>query len=576
MRVGGQWLWVAGCVIGLAAAHGDGMPRTAVDFAAVSNVGLGRSVFVVGSSPDLGRWSPVDAVKLRYTAGDVWTGRIALTSGEPVEFKYIVRSDASGDYCVSTNVAWPAGANLATGTASFGAAPYAGKTVFYYSGWTQVFLLASTDGVNFADHPLSAIGPGRSPGERLYGGESIGSAGGTLEFVLHNGEGLFDRSPYGGYGAQSNYFTRLDAFVLQDGQVYNYWPAPSVSAPRIVTRFVDSTAPDTRVSGRVARIYLPRGYDEHADRRYPVMYFHDGQHVFQDSRSPSSAPDSWQVDYLATREISQGRLRETIFVGLDNTGSRQFEYEAPGDTYPGQPPGIGDSYLHFLVHNARPSLDFNYRTLSDPRNTLVGGSSMGGLISVYAAYETNLFGGVLAMSPAITRAPNYKAALAARSRRAVRIYMDTGSAEGQVGPTPGGNYWEEPWALYDILLGQGYAVNEDLLFRVGCGAAHHELAWRARTPAALAFLLDVRDEPSPLLAERHPAVLDGLPTGVLQATTLRRYAFRLEGTSNLAEPSWQVYATSRVEALPWGRVSFTSPAPSESVRVLRAVAEPRP
>lgn len=567
--------------VGLAVARvavADGTPRVPVDFLSVSNVGLGRSVFVVGGAAELGTWSPVDAVKLRYAAGDVWTGRIALAAGETVEFKYVTRLDNNVDYCSGANVAWPAGANLATSTPSIGAAPYAGKTIYYYSGWTQVLLIACVDGsgTNFGGYTLTAAGPGRTGGEFLYRGTNLGFAGGSMEFVLHNGAGAFDRAPYPGYGANSNYFTRLDAFVVQDGQVYNYWPAPSVSPPRIVTNFVNSTAPDPRVSGRVARIYLPRGYDDHAWKRYPVMYFHDGQQVFQDSRSASSAANSWQVDYTATREISQGRLREAILVGLDNTGSRQFEYEAPGDTYPGQPAGIGDAYLHFLVNNARPTLDFNYRTLSDPRNTLVGGSSMGGLISVYAAYETNVFGGVLAMSPAITRAPTYKAALPAKGRRAVRIYMDTGSAEGQVGPTPGGNYWEEPWSLYDLFLAQGYAVNDDLLMRVGCGAGHNELAWRARVPGALAFLLDVREEPSPVLAGLHPPSLEGVPNGVVQAPALRRHAYRLETTSNLAQPAWQPVATSAVEQLPWGRVSFTNPPPDGDMRALRAVAEPRP
>ena len=460
-------------------------------------------------------------------------------------------------------------------TPPLAAAPYAGKTVFYYSAWTQVFLLASTDHVNFADHALTQVSTGRAPGEHLYRGTGIGQAGGELEFVLHNGAGSYDKAPYAGYG-DSNYFTRLDAFVLQDKNLFNYWPAPSVSAPRIVTNFVNSTAPDSRVSGRVARIYLPRGYDQHTWKRYPVMYLHDGQNVFEDSKSSRSSANSWQVDYAATREISQGRVREVILVGLDNTGSRQFEYVVPGDTYVGQPAGIGDSYLYFVLNNARPTLDFNFRTLADPRNTLVGGSSLGGLISLYAGYETNVFGGVLAMSPAVTRAPNFLAALASKTRRPARFYLDTGSAEGQVGTPPGGDYWGAPWAAYDTLLAQGYAVNEDVLMRIGCGAGHNELAWRERTPGALAFLLDAREEPSAVLAAEHPAVLGGTPNGALTVPTLRHHAYRLESTSNLVAPAWTALSTSAVERLPWGETSLTSPPPSAGAVLLRAVAEPRP
>lgn len=535
---------------------------------------MGRSVFVAGGHPDLGSWSPTGAVKLRWTSGNVWTGQVAVRSGESFEYKYIHRSTATNLICDPANVTWISPANLAAATPAIGAAPYAGKTVYYYSSWTQAFLLVSTDGMSFVDVKLSPAGAGREPGEFLYRGTDIGAPGGGLEFVLHNGAGSYDRSPYGDYGI-SNYFTRLDAFVLQDGQIYNYWPAAAVSAPRIVTNYVNSTAPDGRVSGRVARIYLPRGYDEHAGKSYPVVYFHDGQNIFEDSKSGSSAANSWQIDRTATREISQGRVRECILVGLDNTGSRQFEYNAPGDAYPGQPAGIGDSYLHFLLHNAKPTLDFNYRTLADPRNTLIGGSSMGGLISLYAGFETNVFGGVWAMSPALTRATNYTAALWGKSKRPMRVYLDTGSGEGQVGPTPGGDYWEKPQEGYDILLALGHAVNEDLLWRVGCGAVHNELAWRARTPGALAFLLDVRDEPASILAAEVPPRMQGSPTGAISTAILRGQAIRFDRSPALDSPAWQPLATSAVERLPWSVAGFTNSAAGTNV-YLRAIALPMP
>jgi predicted alpha/beta superfamily hydrolase len=555
-------------------AAADGEPRQPLSFCHTQDVGLGRSVFVVGGHPDLGNWSPSAAVKLRWSSGNVWTGQIAVRTGETFEFKYIRRSTATNQICESTNVVWISPDNIMTSTLSIGPAPYAAQTVYYYSSWTQAFLLAATDGVSFVDTKLAQVGPGRGPGEFLYRGSGIGSPGGSLEFVLHNGAGSYDKSPYGGYG-DSNYFTRLDAFVVQDGQIYNYWPAAAVSAPRIATNFVNSTAPDGRVSGRVARIYLPRGYGEHAERRYPVMYFHDGQNIFEDSKSASSSADSWQIDRTATREISQGRLRECILVGLDNTGSRQFEYNAPGDAYPGQPAGIGDSYLYFLVRNAKPTLDYNFRTLTNSPDTLVGGSSMGGLISLYAGHETNVFGGVLAMSPALTRATNYTAALWGKTKKAMRVYIDTGSGEGQVGPTPGGDYWEKPQEGYDILLAHGHAVNEDLLWRVGCGAAHNELAWRARVPQALAFLLDVRDEFSAILAGEAPPRLGEPAPGTVATPALRGQAIRLEQANSVTNgAAWQPVATSAVEHLPWGATAFTNNAGDTAF--LRAVAVPAP
>ena len=557
-----------------AGAFADAEPRQALPFCHTQDVGLGRSVFAVGGHPDLGNWSPTGAVRLRWTPGNIWTGLVAVRSGETFEFKYIHRSTATNQICEPTNVVWISPANLATATVSIGPAPYTGKTVYYYSSWTQAFLLASTDGVAFSDTQLASAGAGRGPGEYLYRGTGIGSAGGSLEFVLHNGAGSYDKSPYGGYG-NSNYFTRLDAFVLQDGQLYNYWPSNAVSPPRIVTTNVNSTAPDLRVSGRVARIYLPRGYDEHTGHRYPVMYFHDGQNVFEDSKSAASAANSWQVDWIATREISQGRLRESILVGLDNTASRQYEYNAPGDAYPGQPAGIGDSYLYFLVRNAKPTLDFNYRTLTNRSDTLVGGSSMGGLISLYAGYETNIFGGALAMSPALTRATNYLAAMWGKSKQPMKVYLDTGSAEGQVGPTPGGDYWEKPQEGYDVLLSQGHAVNEDLLWRTGCGAVHNELAWRERTPQALAFLLDVRDEPNAVLARDNPPQLAPAASGGLATPVLRGQSIRFERAEAVTNGvPWHPVATTDVERLPWGTGGITNTDPGTAF--LRAVAVTTP
>ncbi len=528
---------------------------------------MGRSVFVTGNQPDLGSWTSTGAVKLRWTSGNVWTGQIAVRRGENVEYKYISRLTSTDQFCSAANVTWISPDNLVTSTASLGPAPYAGKTLFYYSGWTSVYVLASTDGVTFVDTPLTQVSTGRSAGDYLYRG-TVGGAGGSLEFVLHNGQGQYDKAPYGGYG-NSNYFTRLDAFVVQDGQLYNYWPAAYPSAARVVSNFVNSSVAD--ITGRLARLYLPRGYDQHTWKRYPVMYMQDGTNVFD----PGGAYGSWSADATLTREISQGRLRETIVVAVDNMPNRRSEYEPPTDTYVGEPAGIADKYLRFVMDNVRPMLVYDYRTLADPRNTLVGGSSMGGLFSLYAGFETNVFGAVLAMSPSLTRATNFTAALWSRAKKPGRIYIDTGTDEGQVGITPGGDYWEKPWEGYSIFLAQGYAANEDVIMRAGCGHYHNEAAWKSRLPGALAFLLDVREEPNAVLILQVPPVVQGSPTGTLSVASVRQHAYHLESASDLAG-SWQASTTSAVEQLPWGVFELTHTVPSGTSLFVRAVAEPRP
>ena len=198
------------------------------------------------------------------------------------------------------------------------------------------------------------VGAGRTAGEGLFKISGVGEAGENLEFVFTDGNGSYDNPPGGG-----NYLTNLDDFEVQDGNVFSYQPPPIVSAPQIINHFVDSTA--TNIADRNVRIYLPRGYTQNSTKRYPVLYLHDGQNVFD----PGGDFGSWSADATATREIGQGRMRETILVGIDNTANRIPEYMPPNDTYQGTQ-GRGDSYASFVINNVRPYLDFNFRTLNDP------------------------------------------------------------------------------------------------------------------------------------------------------------------------------------------------------------------
>ena len=106
-------------------------------------------------------------------------------------------------------------------------------------------------------------------------------------------------------------------------------------------------------------------------------------------------------------------------------------------------------------------------------------------------------------------------------------------------------------------------------------AVHNELAWRARISDALVFLLDVREEPHPLLAAQTPPHLSGFATGTVSVPSLRHHEIRFDATAQLNAPHWQPLATSAVERLPWGSASFTS-APSSTSSYIRAVAIPRP
>ena len=144
------------------------------------------------------------------------------------------------------------------------------------------------------------------------------------------------------------------------------------------------------VKARNVSVWLPPGY-EASDDTYPVLYMHDGQNLFD----PATANfGEWGVDEHLTRLIASGQVRAPIVVGVWNTNLRLREY-VPADLIAALPadmrdevqaiyggPSLSDAYLRFLVEELKPFIDGAYRTLSGPQDTMIAGSSMGGLISM--------------------------------------------------------------------------------------------------------------------------------------------------------------------------------------------------
>lgn len=527
----------------LASTAAAGPHRVEVGFSVLTNAGLGRCAAVVGNQPELGNWNPAQSVRLTWHAGNMWSGAVSLSAGAAVEYKFISRDEASGLHCDSNNVHWAGGANFITNLTAPPAAPYAGKTLFYLSGFTSAVLLHASAGGAFTSTPMARVGDGRFPGESLYRVDGVGTAGEALQFVLWDGGTNYDHAPYAGYGAGPDYFTTLDVTWLQDGQLYNYRPAASVSPPRITETNVASSF--AGIPGRRIRIYLPRGYDDHPWKRYPVLYLHDGNNLF----STNCDMCSWQADLTATREISQGRMREAILVGVDNSTNRILEYLPPPDVYSGQP-GVADQFANFLIHNVRPTVDFHFRTLNQPSHTLTLGSSMGGVLAAYLGFETNVFGGAGVMSPAFWTAPLLVGRMASNAVRGPRVYLDFGTAESDA------SMWTPGWGAYGLLLDDGYAVGGDLLHAVGCGQPHNEAAWADRLPGALRFLLDVWDEPNRLALETYPPQVGGTLQPAagrwdLSHTALRGVHHELQ-QGGIGEPGgWASVADLGTGRLPW-------------------------
>jgi predicted alpha/beta superfamily hydrolase len=272
--------------------------------------------------------------------------------------------------------------------------------------------------------------------------------------------------------------------------------APAIAATGRVDSWQDVES--AHVPARNVDVWLPPGYAAHPHRRYPVVYMHDGQNLFDPQLSYTGV--DWGIDETMTRLIAARRVREAIVVGIWNTPRRLQEYMplAPvqGESLPvgvdGFPPLArsditSDAYLRFLVEELKPFIDATYRTRPGRRDTVVVGSSMGGLVSLYAAAQyPQVFGGVGALS---THWPVGEGVavdwLGAHlpDPRTHRIYYDFGTA------TLDAQYAPYQQRMDALMRAHGYREGRDWITRRIEGAEHSERAWRARVDVPLEFLL---------------------------------------------------------------------------------------
>ncbi|MDX1992387.1 MAG: alpha/beta hydrolase-fold protein [bacterium] len=243
-------------------------------------------------------------------------------------------------------------------------------------------------------------------------------------------------------------------------------------------------------------VWLPPEYVD-SSRRYPVLYMHDAQNLFDRTGSYSG---EWEVDETLTALAQEGL--DAIVVGLPNMREmRGVEYcPYPFRTYEGaQAEGRGDDYIRFIIETVKPQIDRDFRTLPEAETTGIAGSSMGGLISLYGflAYP-EVFGLCGSFSPAYWFGENgLLATVQQRSTGHGRVYLDVGTKEGETlhgwlnifGEEADNTYRDGVRDLRDALLSRGYTLEQNLMYVEDEGAPHRESAWAARLPAALRFLL---------------------------------------------------------------------------------------
>ena len=258
------------------------------------------------------------------------------------------------------------------------------------------------------------------------------------------------------------------------------------------------------VPARTIAVWFPEDYD--STQKYPVLYMHDGQNLFDSTVNWNH--EEWKVDETITRLIKEKKIRPCLVVGIWNMGDTRWNEYFPQKAVKYFPaadmntftttylkkPLQADDYLKFLVRELKPFIDKSFPTLTDRDNTFIAGSSMGGLISLYAMCEyPKVFGGAACVSthwiggwpPPVAYIPNgfyqyLKDELP--SPKTHKIYFDYG--------TETLDQYYKPYQLEvdKIMTAKGY-TSDNWITKEFVGEKHSEASWKNRFYIPVEFLL---------------------------------------------------------------------------------------
>jgi predicted alpha/beta superfamily hydrolase len=224
---------------------------------------------------------------------------------------------------------------------------------------------------------------------------------------------------------------------------------------------------------RTVLVWLPPDYFEEGaqERRFPVLYLHDGQNVFD--AATAFGGSEWRADESLQTLAGEGLA--VIAVAIYHGAERRTREYTPGTE---GTRGLGNQYVEWLAAELKPRIDADFRTLPDPDSTGLLGSSMGGLISLHGfCTRGDVFGRAGVMSPALWPGNGgiFGTVIRADLPRG-RVYLDNGTREPSARP------------MFDLLVQKGFRPGADLLYVCETGARHTEAAWAARFPGAVRFL----------------------------------------------------------------------------------------
>jgi enterochelin esterase-like enzyme len=256
--------------------------------------------------------------------------------------------------------------------------------------------------------------------------------------------------------------------------------APMHARLRLHKGFKSNYLPDNRD----VIVYVPPGYKEELERTYPVLYLQDGQNLF-DGRTSFVKGRTWMVREHADEAIDAGEVEPLVIVGIYNTGDRRLaEYTHEYNWQMGG--GEADKYGDLLTRELMPWIASQYRVRHDRESTGLGGSSLGGLVTLYLGLRyPHVFGKLGILSPSVWW--NHKSILGYLNEHAPqmwerqRVWLDVGDREGQ-------RTLRDVEHLARRLKANGWRPGESMHFEKVHGGTHDEASWADRVRPMLKFL----------------------------------------------------------------------------------------
>jgi predicted alpha/beta superfamily hydrolase len=283
-----------------------------------------------------------------------------------------------------------------------------------------------------------------------------------------------------------------DNYVVHPGQTVDVYPHFNATQGTVKQLFTSFSSKILNYN-QIVWVYLPPSYDENTLARYPVLYMHDGQNLFNPPPPGSIVPDEWHVDETlnaaAESQPAQYSIPEIIVIGPECGPDRNNIYTPVPDPSEGFG-GKGDLYLEMLTQELKPQVDMMLRTRPEREHTGVLGSSLGGLISAWAGCKyANTFGLIGIMSPSTWWDNNWIIGQVQQmwpTPRPLQVYLDSGdsgTSNDDVTQTA---------MLADAFRGLGYKDKTTLDYWVEAGDQHSEIYWQKRFPVAAAYLFGPR------------------------------------------------------------------------------------